>query len=169
MAKRSYSQEEKEAALIVAASKGYKPAARDLGIDESTIRYWARHDPERWAEIRETEAPKWRARAAADAEDLADRNRELAEKALEQAERDLAAGDLEPKDYLNLLKTATLGMGISIDKANTLRDRPTEVVEHRYDAMTLQRALRAATERLEIVESTAVEVEPTALEQGTQG
>lgn len=159
MARRP-SEDEIELGLVQLATYGSREASRRTGIAETTLRGWAKRHPYRYAEIRETEAAKWRARAAADSEDLADKHRQLAEKTLEKAEQALAAGDLTPKDYAGLIKSLNLGAGIHTDKSSALRDRPTQVVEHKHSVEQIDRALSHLLQEADTVESTAVEVEP---------
>ena len=137
---RRYPEEDVDRGLIAAATLGIRPAERETGIPESTIRGWIDSYPERYAELREQEAPRWRARAAAAFEDVVEEMSavewELVKKMKDEAP------DLQGKDVANALKSVSIAKGINTDKANVLRGQPAATVEHRIDMAAIDRLLR---------------------------
>jgi hypothetical protein len=154
MSGKRYSEVEIEKALIAAATLGIRPAARELEIPESTIRGMLNQDPERYAELKAQEAPKWRARAAAEIEDvvsdLTDLERLAAGRLRERLEK------VEDKDLARTLKDISTSKGINAQHVANLRGQPTEVHEHRFSLEVVQKAIAS-------IETTAEEVESPEL------
>jgi hypothetical protein len=168
---KRYSEEDVDRGLIAAATLGLRPAERETGIPESTLRGWIDNYPERYSQIRTEEAPKWRERAAAAFEDvvegLTDVEWDLLKRMKEQAE------SLDGKDTANALKNVAIAKGINTDKANVLRGMPAATTEHKFSFELVTKAI-AALEAMDTVEGTAEEIpvpdgETQAFLEGTKG
>lgn len=140
MAKK-YSEVEVEKALIAAATLGIRPAARQLGIPQATIWQWTQERSGQYAEVREQEASKWRARASAEFEDIVDRLTGLENQAVDKLEQELPT--LEGRDAANALKAISTSKGINTQHVHNLRGQPSQVIEHRYELQTVERAIKA--------------------------
>jgi hypothetical protein len=153
---RKYSDEAVEQALELASVIGIREAAKQLGINPSTLSAWTRSPTwlQRWSELRKHNAPKWREKIAVPMEDLVSRYVALQERLVEKFEEEV--DNLDPRDLGNSLRSLAVAMGVTTDKAERLRDRPDTVVEHKISAAQLERAM----ERLlgESVDSTATEI-----------
>jgi hypothetical protein len=155
VAKR-YSEEDIERGLMAAATLGLRPAERETGIPESTLRGWIDHYPDRYAQIRRDEAPKWRARAASAFEDVVEGLTDVEWDLLEQMKE--KADTLDGRDTANALKSVAIAKGINADKANVLRGMPTEAVEHKISFELVSKAIAQleAMDRGETVEDAQV-------------
>jgi hypothetical protein len=151
---KRYSEIEIDKALIAAATLGIRPAARALSVPEATIRSWMRDKPERYAEIKATEAPKWRERAAAEFEDVVDDLTEV-ERTVATRLRDRVE-KLEDKDLARTLKDVSTSKGINSQHVHQLRDRPAQVIEHKVNLTLVQKAIAQLEE--DDVEGTAEEL-----------
>jgi hypothetical protein len=138
-------------------------------VPRETLRDWRdKHHTERYVAICAQEAPKIRERMAAENEAIADKLIRLEH---QMADRLVAQADnLEPKDLSNALRNASVSKAVATDKAQSLRDRPTAVIEHKLSIQDIdsERArIARALEQLGVIESTATEIEAPALEATT--
>jgi hypothetical protein len=154
MSKR-YPEEEIERGLIAAATLGVRPAGRETGIPESTLRGWIDQYPARYAEIRAQQAPKWRARAAAAFADIIEALTDVEWDLLRRLKEEVPR--LQGKDAANALKSVGIDKGINTDKANVLRGMPSGTVHHDVDISLLNKAIHAYEHALE---NEGVELEP---------
>jgi transposase-like protein len=70
---REYAESERHAALELAASAGVSAAARELGLNRSTIYRWIDKYPKLWSDLKAGDRTAGRRRIADRLEDLADR------------------------------------------------------------------------------------------------
>ena len=158
MASRDYPESFVLKALELAAAIGFRPAARQLEINEATIRNWTRQADyvEKWSELRKHNAPKWRERAAATLEELVDGYTQLEVDALKEATK--ALEKLEPRDVATLLRSVAVAKGVNADHVAKLRGQPDKVVEHRLDVGQLEQAMQELLEQANPTDSTAEEI-----------
>lgn len=140
---RDYPADFVDKALELAAAIGIRPAARQLEVNEATIRGWTKHPEavERYADLRKHHAPKWRERAAATLEELVDGYTQLEVDAMEKAAG--AIEHLEPRDVANFLRSVAVAKGVTADHVAKLRGQPSQIVERRIDAAQLEQAMAA--------------------------
>jgi hypothetical protein len=124
-----YTDEQVERGLLALAELGSsRKASAETGIPDKTLREWRRTTHrERFDQIRTQFLPKIRERIARDAEDLALRYAEAEHEALDA----LDVTELKPADLANALPRLATARGISTDKANVMRDKPTQITEVR--------------------------------------
>jgi hypothetical protein len=158
MSGKRYSEVEVEKALIAAATLGIRPAARELDMPVATLYQWTQQQPERYAEIKTEEAPKWRARAAAGFEDIVEGLTEAENKILTRLQD--RVDKLDDKDLARTLKDVSTSKGINSQHVHQLRGQPAQVIEHKVNLTLVQKAIEQL-EKPDSVDSTAVEVEPS--------
>lgn len=148
-----YSEEEIEAGLIALATYGTAKASEITGIPQSTLSQWKTTRAERYYEVATQEAPKWRAQAAASFAEVVDELTGIERAAIDKLKREIDR--VETKDLPNVLKAASVSKGINTTHVNNMHGLPSEIVEHRWDLPTIERAIRAS-ER--VIEGTAEEI-----------
>lgn len=125
---------------------------RGLEISVQTFSQWVNKFPDRIERIRLNAPPELYARIAADCDELANKYGRIEKLAADRVIDQIPT--MEPKELASILGKVPTAKGINIDKSRLLRDRPTQIVEHRD--------VTAALERLEQlgvwVEGTATEV-----------
>ena len=139
---------------------------RGLQIPRPTLEKWtSRQHVERYERIREQVLPRIHAKLAAESEDLARAYAEAEHATLERFREELP--NLRAHEAAGAVRNLATSRGISTDKANLLRNRPTAVVEHRQ-AEDIIRRLQAVgvLEEDELIEGT-VEEEPAELPPAT--
>jgi transposase-like protein len=157
---RTYSDAEKKAALELAASIGFKPAAKRLGLGNATIFRWRNDDPVYWASLKNGDPGARQHRIADNLEDLADAYGEAEREAISQAYEQLESGELGAKELAALIKAFGASRGVANAGARAVRgeDAPQQINVNFP-------ALEQAMERLLIgaapaVDSTLTELEP---------
>lgn len=165
---RSYTEQEiRDGLTEMALSGGNSRLAsrrlkvRGLSIPHQTLQSWvSKTQLERYDEVRREVVPRVHARIAAEHEDLARLEAEAERKALEVF--------LSKAENMSAAEASTAGRnwavtrGISTDKANTMRGKPTGIVEHRVTAKELWRSLSKGVPGL-VVEGTAEEISPAEI------
>lgn len=138
-----YTDDEKRAALKLAARIGISAAARELGTYNKTIRRFRDQMPEFWSELvaHADVAPARRQRQAENLEDLADAYVEREFKAVEAADRLLDGGELEAKELAALIKAMGSSRGLATAGARAHRGEDLQVVEHNINFAQLERAM----------------------------
>lgn len=170
--KRSYNQEQIDHGLTVLALwAGNTHRAHDelkaqgQPIPQSTLSDWMRaKHAQRYEEIRATQLPKLREKLADQQELVAAK---AAEATLKLVERQIEEVDnLKPGEIHAAARNLEVTAGTAIDKANLLRDMPTEI-KRVENADQLFKKWKASG--LLSVESTAEELDPPLLTEGQQG
>jgi transposase-like protein len=139
---REYSDEERQAALELAATAGVKPAAEHLGLSRSTIYRWIDKYPQLWSDLKAGDRSAGRRRIADRLEDLADRYAASEHDLLAKIE----AGEIAAKDAKEaaaLLKAMGSNRGVAVAGVRSITGEA-DVVEHNINFP----ALEAAMERL---------------------
>lgn len=142
-----YTDEEKRAALRLAAKIGTNPAARELGIYGKTIRRFREQMPEYWSELLASPdaAPRRKERQAQSLEDLADAYTEREFEALQRAESLIKTADA--KGLAALMRAMGASRGLATVGARAARGEDTQVVEHNINFAALERAAEAILSR----------------------
>ncbi len=144
-------------------------AAEELGMSSSTLRQWRLYKHrDRYLEIAEREAPRIEAMAAQQARELVIRASETEHTLIDRLNTRLADDETTSKELSELagtLQRVTTSKGINGTKLLELTGRPTSIVEHRDPAQTVN----AIARKLGLtIDSTAIDVTPTALPLRTQ-
>ena len=168
MGSRNYTDEEIELGLRALAEFNGRPviAARALkergvAISRHQLGRWKDMYSDRYAQIREEELPKIRARAADTHMELAQKSAEVASDALDLLSEELP--NLKGREIADALRNASTVSGIHTDKAQALQGMPTAIVEHR----SLNQLLRGlASKGVITLPDSAVVEEPPQLEEG---
>lgn len=119
-------------------------AAKEAGLDPRTLKKLRERHPHRYAEIREREAPKMRARIAAEQEDLTVLQTRVEIEAVRQLEARLTdtRNPMETQELTLLVKHFSQAKANSASSAQRFRNEPTVIVEHR-DTTDILRKLKA--------------------------
>ena len=116
-------------------------SAQGMAIPRGTLEKWAnRQHVDRYARVREELLPKIHAQIAADCEELAALGAQLERETLEKYREELP--NLRASEAASAVRNIATSKAINVDKATLLRNRPTQIVEHR-DASELIRKLEA--------------------------
>ena len=105
----------------------------------------------RYEHIRSEVVPRVYAKLAQEAEDLARKYAEAEQATLDRYEEELP--NLKAGEVANALRNLATSRGISTDKANVLRNRPTQIVERRSSSEILRRLAEIG-----VIEGTAEEI-----------
>jgi hypothetical protein len=168
MGSRNYTDQEIEIGLRTLAEYNGRPSVaaqalekRGVKIPRQRLSAWKDQYSDRYAQIREEELPKIRARAADAHMQMAQRAAELAGSALDRLEEELPS--LKGREVADALRNLSTVSGIHTDKAQALQGMPTAIVEHR----TLKQLLRGLASKgvITLPESAVVE-EKMELEEG---
>jgi hypothetical protein len=104
--------------------------SRGITVSRSALELWKnRQHPARYAQIVEEVLPEVYGKLARESEELAQRYAEAEAETLERFREQLP--DLKPSDVSTAIRNFAVSRGISIDKAQLLRGRPTAIVETR--------------------------------------
>lgn len=143
----AYSDDEKRAALKLAAQIGTAPAARELGTYPGTIRRFRNQFPEFWSELiaGPDVAPARRQRAAESLEDLADAYTEREFEALEAAEALIKTADA--RELAMLMKAMGASRHAATAGGRAHRGEDVQHVEHNINFAALEMAAQAILER----------------------
>lgn len=134
-----YSDDEKHAALELAAQLGVRPAARHLGITSKTLYRWASDFPQLWSDLRAGDTNATKTRVAANLVDLAERYAEAENDLLEKIEDgDIAATDA--KEAAALLKAMGSSRQAAVAGARTVSGEP-EQHEHTINFPAIEQAM----------------------------
>lgn len=148
--RKDYTDAEVEAGLVaLALCSGHRERAavlvkqEGLDIPPETIRSWAtKSRVEDYARIREQVAPRLQAELAEVHMALADGAATLEAKTINRLDERLTQGDVEDKDLANILKSTAVAGGIHVEKAQLLKNLPTQIVKR--DASEVLQELQAA-------------------------
>jgi hypothetical protein len=134
---RKFSESEVEQGLHMLAlfNGNRRRASRELEkaglkVNPTTLRQWARDEPERYARIEDEVIPETYRELARRNEAVGLTALELQAKLLEDIEADREAGNLEPKDKHTALRNVGVTGGIAQEKGALARGRPTSHVQH---------------------------------------
>lgn len=116
-------------------------AAKDAGCDPRTLKKHRERHPHRYAQIREQEAPKMRARIAAEQEDLTILQTKVEQEAVRQLHHRLTdpQNPMETQELTLLVKHFSQAKANSANSAQRFRNEPTVIVEHRDTTEILRR------------------------------
>jgi hypothetical protein len=142
-----YTDDEKKAALDLAARIGIRAAARELKTHPTSIRRFREALPEYWSDLqaRGDVAPARRVRTAENLEDLADGYTAREFEALERAEKLIKTADA--KELAALIKAMGGSRGVATAGARGYRGEDAQVVEHNINFDVLQKAAEAILDR----------------------
>ena len=158
MSKRAAGDVDKGLKALVLAAGNAAEASRECGIPEATLKSWrASVHRERYEALRrEFEQRLDRDLAEEMHQVAADRMRILAEIAT-QSKTALKNRDYDTLKALSAAdKSYATTAGILTGNNRSLRDKPAQVVEHRYELSVVEQAIRALEEPA--IEGTAVEI-----------
>lgn len=128
-------------AVELAAIHGPTQVAATLGIPFDTIKSWCYRDfPTEYAEFRAGKLSEWRAKFAAEMEDLQQDYAETERLALEQAKRLLADDDIDARDVASLIKGMGAARASATGTATRARGEPDYIEEHRINFEQLEQA-----------------------------
>lgn len=136
---KSYTEDERIAALELAATVGIRPAARHFGIAPQTFYKWAEKYPKVWSELRAGNPDAHKRRIAQNLEDLAERYADAENQLLAAIESgQIKAKD--PKEAAALIKAMGSSRQAAIAGSRTISNEP-ERVEHTIDFPALEQAM----------------------------
>lgn len=144
-----YSDDEKRAALKLAAQIGIRAAARELGTYPPTIRRFREQMPEYWSDLvaaGDVSAER-RRRTAQDLEDLADAYVEREFNALEVADKLIEDDELDAKGLAALMRAMGASRGLATAGARGYRGEDVQTVEHNINFAALEMAAQAILDR----------------------
>lgn len=158
-----YTPEEIERGLhAVALAGGNASRAHDelkaqgLAVSRQTLHKWATElHADRYEHVRLEVLPRIYGKIAQETEDLTRRYAKAEHKTLDRYEEELP--NLKAGEVASALRNLATSRGISTDKANVLRDRPTAIVEHK----SASEILRRLTE-IGVIDGTAEELPSAA-------
>lgn len=143
---KGYTDDEKKAALQLAAKIGNAPAARQLTIGRESLRRWREEFPEFWSGLLvASDAPQRRQRAAENLEDLSDAYTEREFEALQRAEKLIKTAD--GKELAALMRAMGASRGLATAHARGYRGEDAQVIEHNINFEALERAAQAILAR----------------------
>jgi transposase-like protein len=137
--RRSYSEEDKKAALRLAATIGLRPACRELDIAKSLLAKWQQQYPELWSDLRAGRADQFR-------ENFTQRLEELAVDYADTEQR-LVDRALKILDEADARETATLIKAIGSSRqgatitARQARGEPDKTLQLNIDFPMLEAAM----------------------------
>lgn len=137
-----YTDDERRAALEMAAAHGRRAAIRHLGISTSTFQKWTERYPDLWSALRANDREAQKKRYAQNLEDLADSYAATEFEAIERAERLIKTADA--KETAALIKAMGSSRGAAAVTAQRARGELVEHHEHHIDFPQIE----AAMERL---------------------
>lgn len=163
---RSFTTEERRRALTVLAlcSDNARAAARQLKaqghpVNARTLDRWRTAHADELEEVRQEVVVRIHARIAAEQEAVVREATQAAREYVERARHDLKAGKV--KDAAGGARNLETVSGIGVDKLLVLRDRPTQVVEHRHAVEVLAELDRIFPKRYD-ADSGTQELPPAA-------
>lgn len=162
--KTDYTAEDVERALLALAFANGNASAANRSLEQqghpvpvSTIQLWGEREAERYAKIRDDLVPRIHANLAQDSEDLARKALHAAANTIDDYETAREEKNLKAANALSsMARNIATVSGISLDKVAPLRQRPSQIIEHRTPEQNMKR-LAVLVPGL-IVESTAEEI-----------
>lgn len=112
------------------AAKNLKERGHPVSRD--TLQGWKRTHRERYEEIRRELVPVIHAKIASEAEDVIRRSHHAELKLLDQLDDAIEKGDLSARDTAQALRNVSTTKGITMTHLPPLRDKPSQIVEHRH-------------------------------------
>lgn len=141
-------------------------AARGEPVPSSTLQYWKeRSHVERYEQVHREVLPRIQETMAREAEGMALGYAERVYKTLDRYDETLA--DLKPGDVAGALRNLTVGFGVSVDKSNIMRGRPTARVEHKSVEESIRKLAGQGVIDVEWTEVPGPELPPSS--SGEQG
>jgi hypothetical protein len=163
--RREYSPTEIDKALTVLAFYGGNAARAsvDTNIPTATLKLWrsAKHR-DRYYELAEREGPKLEAIGASNAREIVLRAAHAEHKILDSLDSDELTSK-QMSELAGALQRISTSKGINTTKLLELTGRPTQVVQHLNPQQTIQALARDLGI---VIDSTAEEIEPAALNAG---
>lgn len=143
-----YTEDEKKAALELAARIGTRAAAKELGTYPVTIRRFRDQLPEFWSDLMAggDTRPYTRRRTADNLEDLAEQYIEREFEAIDRAEKLIKTADA--KELAALMKAMGSSRGVATAGARGYRGEDSQVIEHNINFDVLERAAAAIMDRV---------------------
>jgi hypothetical protein len=71
--------------------------------------------------------------------------------------KQLKAGEVAPRDLSGAVRNFRVSQALGVDKSRLVVDRPTDIVEHKYDLAAIERAIRATQQ---VIDAEAAELPP---------
>jgi hypothetical protein len=140
-----YTEEEKLAALELAAAVGRRAAVRQLGISASTFQRWTETYPQQWSDLRAGDLEAQKQGYAQRLEDLAEQYATLEFQALERVESVLPQSG--PKEIAGIIKALGASRGVAAVGARAARGEDRDIVEHNINFPALEAAMERLLER----------------------
>ena len=165
---RRYTKEDRDVALtaLVLAGDNCRQAIRDLeaagelvGLNDVTLGKWRSKYPDQWAEVQTRLAPELEEKKAQRMDKVVHAALEVTEMQLEKARE--TVGDLAARDAPGAARNSATVAAILTDKAQILRQRPTQITQHDYEAGIKK------LERMGLIDSTAEEIKDAELVEST--
>ena len=137
----AFSEDDRKAALELAATVGVKPAAEHLGVARASIYRWIDMYPRYWSDLKAGDREAQRRNIAGQLENLADRYAAAEHDALDRAEELLPHTDA--KGTAALIRAFAGGRGVAAAGARSMRDEDRERTEVTINVPQLERAMQA--------------------------
>lgn len=138
---RNFSDDDKRAALRLAAEIGVRPAARELELSLSAIARWKKQFPELWSDLTSGRIDDRPTAFAQTLDELAEEYADVEREALERAAKLLPRAD--GKEVAALMKGLSTGRATAIAGSQRLRGVPDETSELRVSFPQIEQALEA--------------------------
>lgn len=136
----AYSEEQRLAALELAAAVGPKPAAQHLGIARASIYRWINMYPREWSDLRAGDPEAQKRGIATRLEDLADRYAAAEHDMLDRVE-DTLIGNADAKEAAALLKAMGSSRQTATVGARAARGDDHDIHEHNINFPQLEAAM----------------------------
>lgn len=158
---KTYTEEERHAALELAAAVGIAPAARQLDVTRKTLHRWIDRYPKFWSDLRAGDPAAHRKGFAYRLEDLADRYVATEHDILD----DIEDGKIKAKDAKEaaaLLKAMGSSRQAAVAGVRSISGDPDQVVEHTINFPALEQAMEQLLGTAAIPPALVVENEANA-------
>lgn len=137
----AFSEDDRKAALELAATVGVKPAAEHLGVARASIYRWIDMYPRYWSDLKAGDREAQRRNIAGQLENLADRYAAAEHDALDRAEELLPHSGA--KEVAALIRAFAGGRGVAASGARQMRDEDRELTEVTINVPQLEQAMQA--------------------------
>jgi transposase-like protein len=152
---RTFSEEDKQAALRLAATIGLRAASRELDISKSVLHNWKKAYPQLWSDLRAGNVDKYQQNFANRLEELADEYADVEALAAREAFKRIKKGQtvldndgelvenvpLDAKELAALIKALSSGRANAVLNTRAVRGEPTERIEHTLNIPALETAM----------------------------
>jgi transposase-like protein len=160
---RHFSDEDKQAALRLAATIGLRPASRELRLSHSLLHKWKKEFPKLWSDLRKGNVEEFQQNFATRVEDIADEYVAAEQLAVREAVKRLKGGQtvfdregnredevpLDAKEIAALIKAMSSARAVAVVNARALRGEPDEIHQHNISFPAIEAAMEELLNRAE--------------------